>query len=63
LPRDIGQNIEAAFQTAQAISGFLADNERRRFVGTLAASTPARGVIVEIESFKSFVPCKPVPPS
>jgi len=51
LPDDVHQTIETAFQRASSIPGFLAENEIR-FLGALAACTPAQGAIVEIGSFK-----------
>jgi predicted O-methyltransferase YrrM len=51
LPDDLNQTIEIAFQRAHSIPGFLAENELR-FLGALAACTPAQGAIVEIGSFK-----------
>jgi hypothetical protein len=51
LPADLPQVIESASRLSRNIPGFLADNEVR-FLGILAACTSARGVIVEIGSFK-----------
>jgi MMP 1-O-methyltransferase len=51
LPADLHQAIESALQLSRKVHGFLAENELR-FLGTLAACTPARGVTVEIGSFK-----------
>ena len=51
LPDDVHQTIESGFQRALSIPGFLAENEIR-FLGALAACTPAPGAIVEIGSFK-----------
>ena len=51
LPADLHQVIERASQLSHKVHGFLAENELR-FLGTLAGCTPARGVIVEIGSFK-----------
>ena len=51
LPEDINPSIENAFQRARLVPGFLADNELR-FLGALAACTPAQGAIVEIGNFK-----------
>jgi hypothetical protein len=51
LPDNINQTLDNAFQRAHRIPGFLADNELR-FLGALAACTPAQGTIVEIGSFK-----------
>jgi hypothetical protein len=51
LPVDVNQTIENGWQRARLIPGFLQENEAR-FLGTLAACTPAQGAIVEIGSFK-----------
>jgi hypothetical protein len=51
LPVDVNQTIENGWQRARLIPGFLHENEAR-FLGTLAACTPAQGAIVEIGSFK-----------
>ena len=51
LPDNIDQTIENALERARLVPGFLVDNEAR-FLGTLAACTPAQGAIVEIGSFK-----------
>jgi hypothetical protein len=51
LPADLHQVIENALQLSRKVHGFLAENELR-FLGTLAACTPADGAIVEIGSFK-----------
>jgi len=51
LPANLHQVIETASQLSRKVHGFLAENELR-FLGTLAACTPARGVTVEIGSFK-----------
>lgn len=50
-PGDIEQTIESAWQRTRLVPGFLGENEAR-FLGTLAACTPAQGTIVEIGSFK-----------
>lgn len=51
LPDDINHTIENAWQHTRPIPGFLQENEAR-FLGTLAACTPAQGTIMEIGSFK-----------
>lgn len=51
LPHDVNQTIESAWKRASLVPGFLVENEAR-FLGTLAACTPAQGAIVEIGSFK-----------
>ena len=51
LPKDLDQTIEKAWQRAQVVPGFMAENEIR-FLAALAACTPAAGSIVEIGSFK-----------
>jgi len=51
IPSDIQDAIEEAWQKARMVPGFLGENEAR-FLGLLAASTPATGAIVEIGSFK-----------
>jgi hypothetical protein len=51
LPDDVDQTIEDAWQRARHVPGFMVENEVR-FLGTLAACTPAQGAIVEIGSFK-----------
>ena len=51
LPEDLDQTIELAWQRANVVEGFVAENELR-FLATLAACTPADGFIVEIGSFK-----------
>jgi MMP 1-O-methyltransferase len=51
LPPDIDAAIENAWQATKDVPGFLGENEAR-FLGLLAACIPARGVIVEIGSFK-----------
>jgi predicted O-methyltransferase YrrM len=48
---NLQEAIESATRVALATPGFLAENEIR-FLGTLAACTPAEGAIVEIGSFK-----------
>lgn len=48
---EVNDAIERALQLAHGVTGFLGDNEAR-FLATLAACTPADGLIVEIGSFK-----------
>jgi MMP 1-O-methyltransferase len=51
VPPDFRETIEIATQRALKTPGFLGENEIR-FLGILAACTPAKGAIVEIGSFK-----------
>jgi len=51
LPVNLDENIERGMKLSLRTPGFLAENEIR-FLGVLAACTPASGVIVEIGSFK-----------
>jgi len=51
IPPDLDYVIEEAWQKTRSIPGFLLENEAR-FLGLLAACTPAQGLIVEIGSFK-----------
>src|SRR5712664_3897001 len=51
IPPDFQEAIEDAWQKTRLVSGFLGEDEAR-FLGLLAASTPAPGAIVEIGSFK-----------
>lgn len=51
LPDNLHKMIESATRLSLNTPGFLAENEIR-FLGILAACTPASGVIVEIGSFK-----------
>lgn len=51
VPDNLQETIENATRVALSTPGFLAENEIR-FLGTLAACTPAGGAIVEIGSFK-----------
>jgi predicted O-methyltransferase YrrM len=51
LPENLHEIIENATSVSLDIPGFLPENEIR-FLGILAACTPANGVIVEIGSFK-----------
>jgi predicted O-methyltransferase YrrM len=51
IPADLERVINAAWEKTQRVPGFLLENEAR-FLGLLAACTPASGLIVEIGSFK-----------
>ncbi len=51
LPDDLRQTIESGTRLSLNTPGFLLENEIR-FLGILAACTPASGAIVEIGSFK-----------
>lgn len=51
MPPDFYEALESATQLALQTPGFLGENEIR-FLGILAACTPAKGAIVEIGSFK-----------
>jgi predicted O-methyltransferase YrrM len=51
LPSDLDTVIENAWRKVRRVPGFLGEKEAR-FLGLLAACTPASGVIVEIGSFK-----------
>lgn len=51
LPTDLERIIEKAWQRAQAVPDFMAENEMC-FLATAAACAPADGVILEIGSFK-----------
>lgn len=51
LPTDLDRVIDLAWQKTNLVPGHLGENEAR-FLGLLAAATPAEGVIVEIGSFK-----------
>lgn len=51
LPPDLNQVIEKGLKFSLVTPGFLGENEAR-FLGLLAAATPAKGAIVEIGSFK-----------
>lgn len=46
LPSNVAEIIEASLKFSIAASGFLGENEAR-FLGTLAAATPAKGIIVD----------------
>lgn len=51
LPSNLEEVIEESLKFSVATPGFLGENEAR-FLGTLAGATPAKGIIVEIGSFK-----------
>jgi MMP 1-O-methyltransferase len=51
IPRDLQKVIDEAWAATCTVPGYLLENEAR-FLGFLAACTPAKGRIVEIGSFK-----------
>jgi predicted O-methyltransferase YrrM len=51
IPSDLERVISEAWEKTQRVPGFLLENEAK-FLGVLAACTPAPGLIVEIGSFK-----------
>lgn len=51
IPHDLDAVLDDAWQAARNVPGFLMESEAR-LLGTIAACVPARGVIVEIGSFK-----------
>jgi len=51
IPPDLDRVIQEAWEKTRPVPGFLLENEAR-FLGLLAACTPAKGLIVEIGSFK-----------
>ena len=51
LPGNLEAAIEHGLSLSRATAGFIADNEIR-FLGILAACIPAKGLIVEIGSYK-----------
>jgi len=51
IPGDLQKIIDEAWEASRDIPGYLLENEAR-FLGFLAACTPAKGRIVEIGSFK-----------
>ncbi len=51
IPGDLPKVIDEAWEATRAVPGYLLENEAR-FLGFLAACTPAEGRIVEIGSFK-----------
>ena len=51
IPGDLPKVIDEAWEATRLVPGYLLENEAR-FLGFLAACTPAKGRIVEIGSFK-----------
>jgi predicted O-methyltransferase YrrM len=51
VPRDLDAVLDAAWEAARDVPGFLMEAEAR-LLGTIAACAPAGGAIVEIGSFK-----------
>jgi MMP 1-O-methyltransferase len=51
VPADLQQVIDDAWQATKAVPGYLLENEAK-FLGVLAAITPAAGAIVEIGSYR-----------
>jgi hypothetical protein len=51
VPSDLQQVIDDAWEVTKTIPGYLLENEAK-FLGVLAALTPADGVIVEIGSYR-----------
>ena len=51
IPADLETVLNDAWEATQKVPGHLMENEAR-FLGLLAACTPAKGTIVEIGSFK-----------
>ncbi len=51
VPTDIDKVIDDAWQATKNVPGYLLENEAR-FIGLMAACVPAKGVILEIGSFK-----------
>jgi len=51
IPGDLDSVLDAAWKAAKPIPGFLGESEAR-LLGTIAASVPRGGVILEIGSFK-----------
>lgn len=51
IPQDLDTVLDNAWHEAQKVSGYLGEAEAR-FLGLLAACTPAQGAVVEIGSFK-----------
>lgn len=50
-PADLDAVLDAAWEVARTVPGYLVENEAR-LLGTIAACVPADGAIVEIGSFK-----------
>ncbi len=51
VPRDLNAVLDAAWEAARKVPGYLMENEAR-LLGTIAACAPGAGSIVEIGSFK-----------
>jgi predicted O-methyltransferase YrrM len=51
VPRDLDAVLDAAWEAARGVPGYLMENEAR-LLGTIAACAPAKGEIVELGSFK-----------
>ena len=51
IPEDLPKTLDEAWEATRPVPGYLLENEAR-FLGLLAACTPAKGRIVEIGSFK-----------
>jgi predicted O-methyltransferase YrrM len=51
IPGDLAKVIDEAWEATRSVPGYLLENEAK-FLGLLAACTPAKGRIVEIGSFK-----------
>jgi MMP 1-O-methyltransferase len=51
VPQDLKAVIEEAWEATKPVPGYLLENEAK-FLGVLAAITPARGAIVEIGSYR-----------
>jgi hypothetical protein len=55
VPKDLKAVIEEAWEATKPVPGYLLENEGR-FLGVLAAITPAQGAIVEIGSYRGRFP-------
>ena len=51
VPTDLHRVIDAAWESTKGVPGYLLENEAK-FLGVLAAITPAPGAIVEIGSYR-----------
>lgn len=51
IPHDLDTVLDAAWEAARHVPGYLMEGEAR-LLGTIAACTPGKGMIVEIGSFK-----------
>jgi MMP 1-O-methyltransferase len=51
VPKDLSTVIEEAWEATKDVPGYLLENEAK-FLGVLAAITPAQGAIVEIGSYR-----------